>query len=81
MPEPRILILSNKDPEEVVDEPPLAQRVGSGRLRLGREDGSAVVAESVLAALAAAPGRARGAPACAPAERGARGHRRPSRRT
>jgi D-alanine-D-alanine ligase len=56
VPEPRILILSNRDPEEVVDEPPLAQRVGSGRLRLGREDGSAVVAESVLAALAAAPG-------------------------
>ncbi|WP_437818528.1 D-alanine--D-alanine ligase family protein [Sorangium sp. So ce1078] len=56
MPEPRILLLSNRDPEEAVDEPPLVQRVGSGRLRLGREDGSAAVAESVLAALAAAPG-------------------------
>ncbi|WP_437639526.1 D-alanine--D-alanine ligase family protein [Sorangium sp. So ce854] len=49
-------MLSNRDPEEALDEPPLAERVGSGRLRLGREDGSAAVAESVLAALAAAPG-------------------------
>ncbi|MGK4005796.1 D-alanine--D-alanine ligase [Sorangium sp. So ce1036] len=56
MAEPRILILSNRDPEEVVDEPPLVQRVGSGLLRVGREDGSALAAQSVLATLAAAPG-------------------------
>ncbi|AUX41763.1 D-alanine--D-alanine ligase [Sorangium cellulosum] len=56
MADPRILILSNRDPEEAVDEPPLLQRVGSGRLRIGREDGSAVAAESVLATLAATPG-------------------------
>lgn len=56
MAEARILVLSNRDPQEALDEPPLEQRVGTGLLRLGNEDGSALAAQSVLATLAIAPG-------------------------
>lgn len=56
MTETRILLLSNRDPQESIDEPPLEQRVSQGLARAGRADGSASAAASILATLAAAPG-------------------------
>jgi D-alanine-D-alanine ligase len=54
--ETRVLLLSNRDPQDLIDEPPLEHVVSSGRVRAVRQDSLADAAAYARVILGAAPG-------------------------